>query len=152
MATLTAQVLVGSAHPNHGGIEPTHYIFLSENSRPAWLLLHQNIFKEASDDVIATWIPTVENMLEDLLVMIAIHICQDRQVIELAKSFCTKIESDRIELYSDFEASQRQQLYQKCRNITDFPKIIISVFSGSTIERQLPILEQYQMVSLLSSH
>ena len=38
MATITAHILVGSAHPNHGGILRTHSLFLSENSRPAWTL------------------------------------------------------------------------------------------------------------------
>lgn len=33
MATFTAQILVGSPHPNHGGINPTYSLFLSENSR-----------------------------------------------------------------------------------------------------------------------
>lgn len=39
MAAYTAQALVGQAHPNHGGITPTHRLYLSENSRPAWILL-----------------------------------------------------------------------------------------------------------------
>jgi hypothetical protein len=33
MATLTAQILVGGSHPNQGGINPSHYLFLSESSR-----------------------------------------------------------------------------------------------------------------------
>ena len=146
MATLTAQILVGEAHPNHDGINPTHYIFLSENNSPAWILVHQNIFKEygeAAEGII--WIPTVENMLEDALLMIAIHVCKNNEVIKLAKSFSTKIKSDRIELYSDLDETQRKQLYQKCRQVTDFPKIIISVFRDSTIEDQLSVLEQYKM-------
>ena len=35
MATLTPQILVGIPHPNHGGINPSHFLFLSENNRPA---------------------------------------------------------------------------------------------------------------------
>ena len=31
MASLTAQLLIGSPHPNDGGIIPSHYLFLSEN-------------------------------------------------------------------------------------------------------------------------
>jgi len=74
MATMTAQILVGRPHTNHDGINPTHYLFLSENSRPAWVLVSQNIFpKEQRDHSRITWIPTVENMLEDALLMIALH-------------------------------------------------------------------------------
>jgi len=146
MATLTAQILVGHPHPNHDGINPTHYVFLSENDRPAWVLVRQNIFEERGRGIgKITWIPTVENMLEDALLMIAIHVCKNHEVTELAKGFCAKIESERIEVYSDLEEPHRKQLYQRCREISGFPKIIVSVFKGSTIERQLPVLEQYKM-------
>ena len=33
MATLTAQILIGSEHPYHGGMGPSHQLFLSENDR-----------------------------------------------------------------------------------------------------------------------
>lgn len=146
MATLTAQILVGTAHQNHDGINPTHYVFLSENDRPAWVLVHQNIFEEREEDVRRIiWIPTVKNMLEDALLMIAIHVCKNNEVIKLAKSFSPKIESHRMELYSDLNETHRKRLYEKCRQIPDFPKIVISVFRGSTIETQLSVLEQYKM-------
>lgn len=36
MGSYTAQILVGSRHPHHGGLSPdlTAQIFLTENSRP----------------------------------------------------------------------------------------------------------------------
>lgn len=146
MATLTAQILVGSPHPNHDGINPTHFLFLSENDRPAWVLVGQNIFQEERSSFHKiTWIPTVENMLEDALLMIAIHVCKNREIIEQAKGFSAKIQTDRIEMYSDLKESQRKQLYQEARQITDFPKVIVSVFRGSTIEKHLSLLEQYKM-------
>lgn len=146
MATLTAQILVGSPHPNHDGINPTHYVFFFENDCPAWVLVDQNIFREKQlghSKII--WIPTVENMLEDALLMTAIHVCKNRQIIEHAKGFCAKIQTDRIEMYSDLEESQRKQLYQECRAITDFPKLIVSAFRGSTIIKHLSLLQQYKM-------
>ena len=144
MATLTAQILVGRPHPNHDGINPTHYVFLSENDRPAWVLVHQNIFRERGTGKII-WIPTVENMLEDALLMIAIHVCNNNELITIANTFSAKIDSDRMELYSELDETHRNQLYQKCRQVSGFPKIIISVFRGSTIEKQLSVLQQYKM-------
>ncbi len=146
MATLTAQILVGYPHPYHDGINPTHYLFLSENSKPAWILVRQNIFQERKDDIgKITWIPTIENMLEDALLMIAIHICKDNEVIDLARNFCNKIELHYLELYSNFKEFQLKKLYEKCRRIKNYPKIIISIFRGSTIERQISVLENYEM-------
>ena len=59
MATMTAQMLIGSGHPNHGGIEPKRYLFLLENSRPAWLLVEENPFQSANREKRVVWIPTV---------------------------------------------------------------------------------------------
>lgn len=146
MGTLTAQILVGSPHPNHDGIQPTHYLFLSENSRPAWVLVRQNVFEEdkASEKKII-WIPTVENMLEDAFLMIAVHVQRGQEIVELARSFCNSTDLDRLELYEHFNDSRRRQLYAKCRLLSGFPKVIISVFRGSTIQGQLRLIEKYQM-------
>ena len=145
MATLTAQILVGCPHPNHDGINPTHFLFLSENDRPAWVLVNQNVFRDGGRDCRITWIPTKEDMLEDAMLMIAIHVLKNRETIEQAKVFNNDIEKDFVQLYTDLDEAQRKQLYQKCREVSDFPKVIISVFLGSTIDECLPVLEQYKM-------
>jgi len=79
MSAITAQILVGQAHPNLGGINPTHYLFLSENSRPVWILVPQNLWELESsiNEKKVTWIPTVENLLEDALLMIGIHVLKN---------------------------------------------------------------------------
>lgn len=146
MATLTAQILVGSPHPNHDGIGPTHYLFLSENSRPAWMLVEQNVFQdEQSEFRKITWVPTVENMLEDALLMVSVHVAKNPKVVEMAKSYYPDIHSGHVELYPHLNESQRNALYEECRGIADFPKLIISVFRKSTIEKQLAVLEHYKM-------
>jgi len=65
MAALTTQILIGSPHPNDGGIIPSHFLFLSEGNRPAWILVNQNIDQvEEHKHSKITWIPTLENMLK----------------------------------------------------------------------------------------
>jgi len=45
------------------------------SSRPAWILVSQNIFEEDSAAANSiTWIPTIENMLEVAFLMIAMHV------------------------------------------------------------------------------
>jgi len=74
MASLIAQILIGCPHPNHDRINTTHYLFLSENDRPGWVLVDQNISQEDRSSLPKiTWIPTVENMLEDALLMVSYH-------------------------------------------------------------------------------
>lgn len=145
MATMTAQILVGGSHRNHGGIIPTHVLFLSENSRPAWILASQQIY---ADDPVDTqriiWIPTVERMLEDAIVMIAMHVVRDPGVIDAASACFENPESKRLELYADAKAGI-DGLYEAARAISGFPKLIVSTFAGSTINRQLPVLREYSM-------
>ena len=155
MATLTAQILVGSKHRFHDGINPTHSLFLSENDRPAWLLVRQDIHGMNRKNLRkgrVVWIPTLENMLEDALLMIGIHICKDTELNELAKKFFPGIEANRVELYTDLEDSQRKQLYQKCREITRFPKVIVTTFKSSAIGGQLSVLNEYKMEFEICTH
>lgn len=147
MATMTAQILVGAPHPNDGGINPSHYLFLSENSRPAWILVNQNIQarEQGQKPVRIIWIPTVEHMLEDALVMVAIHVMGKPVVLDLAREMTPKLTSDWVELYDDLDEEQREALYRLCRGLVGYPKLILSVFRWSYIAKQLPVLEQYGM-------
>ncbi len=149
MATLTAQILIGSPHPNDDGISPTHYLFLSENSRPAWVLVRQNVFpmnpRNRRPFRKITWIPTLEHMLEDALLMTAVHLLNHEELTQTAKGFCREIDAARVELYPALSAPQRDELYGKCKAISEWPKLVISVFRGSTIREQLPVLKEYKM-------
>jgi len=53
-----------------------HYLFLSENSRAAWILVPQNVFRgfQPVRGPKITWIPTVENILEDALLVMALYV------------------------------------------------------------------------------
>ena len=147
MGTFTAQILVGTPHQNHGGITPTHCLFLSENSRPAWVLLPQNIFEPSpnlKNDKI-TWIPTVENMLEDALLMIAMHVIQDKEITGLAEKVFRNKAPHWVALYDDIDELDRIKLYEKCREIGNRFKIVITVMEESSITGQLKVIEDYKM-------
>jgi len=146
MVTLTAQILVGNPYPDNDGINPTHYLFLCEDGRPAWILVEQNIFQEEQSSFSKiTWLPTIENILEDAFLMVAIHILKNREIIKMARDFNIRVDAKRVDFYSNLNDVQRNTLYRKCREISDFPKIIISVFRGSTIENRLSVLERYKI-------
>jgi hypothetical protein len=145
MGTMTAQILVGETHPNHGGISPTHYLFLSENSRPAWILVEQNIFGHEHEAQRVVWIPTAENMLEDALLMIAMYVLKDKEILEMAEGFFKNKGRNPLELYDDISKDDLKKLYERCREIEMGCKIVISVFDGSSIRRQVNALEKYKM-------
>ncbi len=148
MGTLTAQILTGTAHPNHGGINPSHYLFLSENSRSVWILVPQNIIQEPDGQKtpgMIRWIPTTENMLEDALLMIAIHVLRDKTVLERIEKFPKIKSADFVHLNKDIDKKAQLELYEICRRIKNRYKAVITVLEGSSIRSQLEILEKYQM-------
>lgn len=151
MGTVTCQILVGRAHQNHGGIEPTHMLTLWENDRPAWVLrniLPDGFFTEGNrnqKDIV--WVPTLENMLEDAILMIGIYVIKDRTLTELAKKYFKKDLSERIELYEDIEEEKLNQLYEACREVDVNYKLVITVLDGSSINaKKLKSLEYYPKV------
>lgn len=146
MGSFTAQILIGGAHQNHDGIIPSHVLFLSENSRPALILEKlqtENDKKSAKGGLV--WIPTLENMLDDAILMIAMHVLKDPEIIELAGSFSNNLAKGDCELYEELSAEQLGKLYKSCRKLKDFPKLVISVFTGSSLNNRLKSIEKYKM-------
>jgi hypothetical protein len=147
MATLTASILIGKSHTYDGGIQPTHQLFLSENSWPAWILIPQNFFFESNSGAGAekvTWIPTLENMLEDALLMITLYVLKDKTVQEAAEQIFNWKNDTYVETYS-IDPAHRTRLYAMCRKLAQRYKIIVSVFQESTILMQLNVLTEYGM-------
>lgn len=137
---MTAQILVGRAHPNHGGINPSHYLFLSE----ALTLVPQNIFpEEVEDQRRITWIPTRENILEDALLMIGLYVLEDERLLELAHEYFTDFSADRIELHNDIDEDKLEELYQECRKLDYQYKIVINDFDDGRLHHK--VLEEYSM-------
>lgn len=137
---MTAQILVGRAHPNHGGINPSHYIFLSE----ALTLVAQNIFpEEVEDQRRITWIPTRENILEDALLMIGLYVLEDEKLLKLANEYFTDFSADRIELHKDIDGEKLEELYQECRKLDYQYKIVINDFDDGRLHPK--VLEEYSM-------
>jgi hypothetical protein len=146
MATFTCQILIGQKHSYDSGIiNITHTLYLSENSRPAWILSPTDEFNEHKQNPQKiTWIPTLENMLEDALVMIGLYVLKDKRLIALANQYFNQHNKNFIELYSDIKSEDLQKLYTQTRKIEGSHKILLSVFQGSSILQQLPVLKDYQ--------
>lgn len=140
MGTFTAQLLVGNAHPYEGGIYGiTHTLQLSENGRPAWVLNSKN---DATKNTI-TWIPTLEHMLEDALLMIGLYVWKDEALCNMKEQYFTNQQKNDIELYEDIDPKHLAEMHARCRDISSRTKIVMSVFEGSTIQTQLPVIYAY---------
>lgn len=110
MGTMTGQMLVGIAHQNHSGIIPTHVFYLYENSRPIIQVFSKNV------DVMKVelfGIPTVEGMLEDMLLIVSGFVLGDKRIkSELESILELSPEGQKIIEFYELDEEKRQELYK----------------------------------------
>lgn len=91
------------------------------------------------------WIPTIENMLEDALLMIGLYVLEDQKLLELAKKYFDNFEADQTTLYDDIAEEDRKKLYKECRKLDDQYKIVITSFDDEKFRDQIQVLKEYSM-------
>lgn len=133
MAT-TAIILIGKAHQNDSGISPQYLIFLTENSRPSFTL--KSINGNEKEIII---IPTVENTIDDLYLMIAVYILK---IIKPEKDLFSE---DSKSMYDLFTHKEREMMY--CETKTKLKrfrmKIVFNLFDCSTLLNQIETIKKY---------
>jgi hypothetical protein len=134
MATTTATIFIGHAHQNNSGINPSHFIQFTENDRPA-LILH-SIDKSLEHKVI---IPTVENTINDIYLMIAIYILK---MVTPSKELHN---AQRKSLYELLDENERLQLYSQTKKIFEATKIkiVFNILDDSHLLGQVDIIKAY---------
>jgi hypothetical protein len=140
MATTTAIAVIGQPHSYNGGIEPHHFLFLTEGSRPALQL-----FKCRGDGLhlVATWIPTVENMIEDLVLMSGALTGAQTAVTEILTPLITA-NPRRVEMY-DLGEEHRAELYELSRKSPFRSKVVLTILEDSSLVEQAGRICRYQM-------
>jgi len=148
MSIITAQILVGNIHPNHNGIIPSAVIYLSENSRPALILLKEDLSLSTKKRDKYVWIPTVENMIDDIMLMIGLLILKDKKLKKIEKNYLTEKNLSKIELYKDIRCEDLKELYSVNKEIiqnSKSSKVVFSVFKESTLNNKLSDLKDYNI-------
>jgi hypothetical protein len=139
LSTFTAQILVGTEDPYNGGINPTHFLFLSENDRPAWILVNENIARENSVIERIVWNPTAENMFEDALFMINLHIEKNKTLIDYLKENHKKINfnANNISIPEILDKKDLEKIYQLNLDLlkkNKSLKLVVSIFADSNLK------------------
>ena len=134
MATTTATILIGHAHQNHSGINPTHLILFTENDRPA-LILH-SIDGKSETKVI---IPTVENTVNDIYLMVAVFILKK---VKPSKEIHNL---KRLSLYDILEDTERLTLYSETLKVFQETriKLVFNILDDSHLLSQLEVIKNY---------
>ncbi|MDP4087861.1 MAG: hypothetical protein Q8930_01170 [Bacillota bacterium] len=146
MATITSEILIGHSNDLSGGIIPTHILLLSEGSKPVWILKDLDILEDhthGSNTI--RWIPTTDNVLEDALLMISIYVLRDKDLVENASKYFRSFSDNIIELSRDISIENLKELYRMCRRLQYDYKLILSCFTGSSLEKKLNIIKLYSM-------
>jgi hypothetical protein len=134
MASTTAIILVGQAHQNHSGINPTHLIQFTENSRPALIL---NDLEGKSESIVI--VPTLENTIDDIYLMIATFILKQ---IKPTKDLNDIHGNSMYELFTNDE---RFSLYKQSFDIfqKNNVKVVFNILDGSLLKHQIDIIKKY---------
>jgi hypothetical protein len=89
------------------------------------------------------WIPTLEHMAEDLLVMIGVHVIRDREMHEMIQDHGHDPLGNRIEMYR-LNSDLREALYERALLYEGGWKLALTVFAGSHLEHRLQKLNEYR--------
>lgn len=134
MATTTATIFVGHAHQNSGGLNPTHLIQLTENSKPSLILRSL----EANEKIIVMT-PTVENTIDDIYLMIGIFILKK---ITIPRNVDT---SENICLYDILTEAERKALYEETISYLNLItiKVVFNILDSSHLLHKIDEIKRY---------
>lgn len=129
MGTITSFIFVGNAHPNDNGLLSSNYcILLREGDKPVFEFQKQDTSKKSF-----FLIPTLENMLDDLILGVLFYYFNGEKEIneKLGQAFLGNIEINSLEMY-DIPISKRKNLYDSLKSMNlSFFKIVINNLEDS---------------------
>jgi hypothetical protein len=134
MATTTASILIGRAHQNNSGINPTHIILFTENDRSAIIL--KSLEGKSKDKVV---IPTIENTVDDIYLTIAVYVFNwlkpSIQLANVNRDSLSEIlkQDERINLYHE------SLMFFKKNRI----KVVFNILHDSHLLTQLDAIKKY---------
>jgi hypothetical protein len=145
MSTTTAVALIGDAHPYHGGVSADYLLCLTENSRPSLQLFRLRADGQRTRlDLVAIWTPTVENMLEDVLLLIGTAVCGDSVLRAEVLSHVGADELSRLYI-SSLADEHRRKIYALLQKTKLNDKVVLTVLEGCTLLNQVDRLPEYDL-------
>ncbi len=145
MAVITATIFIGSAHAYGGGIQPSHMIQLSENSRMSLHLTsyatnpYATSFTVPESDGGIVVIPTVGNTIHDIFLMISTYILGNvtpRTPLHTPQ---------KTSFYDLFTKDELEELYRQSRTAVEGLniKVVFHLLDESHLLTKLDAIESY---------
>lgn len=137
MAAVTALIQIGNPHPNDGGLRSFSRVQLEEGDRPA--LIFKSLTREIPPNP-TVMIPTIENTLEDALVMIAYVLGLNREITDMVTAARAGHAGNHLEMYEAFDQESRNRLYRLLAdpaNAKTWPYLGFGVYRDSMLTKQV---------------
>lgn len=150
MSAVTATIQIGNGHPDRGGLRSLATVRFEESSRAALTFEGRTGNQWPKGVAVPTIIPTVENTLEDALLLIsyALRVApQINEALDHAVHHCSGREwRSRIEMYRDLTEEQRQSLYSALEEAAhSLPKMVFCLYRGSHLTKQVVRLKRFAL-------
>jgi hypothetical protein len=139
----TAWIVVSPESAAFGSdhLSPTHLLVLSENDRATWDL--HTIGQELPHDLV-TWIPqSPSSFVHDAMLMLAVHVFQDEQILEEASQSIRDIGASRLDLNMPDRSADLASLYVLSRRASWRCLMVVTVLSHSSLRGVLEDFGQY---------
>jgi hypothetical protein len=148
MSAVTAIILVGGSHPNNGGNRDFAQVTLEEGERPA-LIVRWTQQKHAREERFRTFtmITTLENLLDDAVLLIAYAVCRVQCIFELVNTLdnARALQSGKMHMFQDFTEEARLTLCAATKQLDDCPKLTWCLSKGTSLEPSMAHLAHYSM-------
>jgi len=134
--------MIGHASREGEGLRVGHTIRLVEGDRPAWKV---ELPVEGKPPRELMWIPSLEHTLDDLVVMMGLHLVKHQGLLELAQ-VATDVDlmADYVEVYT-IPLDVREKLYAAAREVDGNFKMALVIFNSCILEqgRRLETVSNY---------
>ena len=157
MSTCLAEVIFGHNDRDHGGIQFNNRISVYENSVTR-LVFEKRASREGNPgSITAIWIPNPNYLLESCILMSALYGLDNSKLKEMTDQVLPKAENDFDVNLCDVDEHKLLELFAESKKLfcpqiwTDKHghnirwKFIFVLFQGSSLERDMPRLLDYEM-------
>lgn len=146
MSACTCYAMIGRASREGEGLRATHTIRLIEGSQPAWKLEIPALLEEGKPAREIMWIPSLEHMFEDLIVMFGIHLIKTPELLDVAAEAGVDLMGNRVTI-NGLPDELRKALYAAARAVDGDFKLALMIFEGSHLyrPRALSVLKEFVM-------